>query len=179
MPEIIFYRSRPKALKMILGSLAFVLLGVWELQSGAVPAWIAWTSILFFGIGLPLGLFHFFDRRPQIIINEIGVFDRTTHADFINWELIQHAYPIKISGQPFICLVVDEQFKPSKKKSFLQRQIAKMNEAVGAQELNIQLAQVGKVDMTQLTEFILLMRTATRAERKEQLLKALQQKSTR
>jgi len=172
MTEIKLYKSPWRAIKLILLSSIFVSLGLWGIMKGNLPPWIAWISIGFFGLGYPVGLIHLFDRRPQIIINETGIFDRTTHMDFINWEIIQDAYPIDISGQKFICLVVDDQFKPSRKKGKRYQMTAKLNEAIGAQELNISLGQI-RIDVIKLTEFILLMRSATRSDKDELITKAL------
>lgn len=137
-----------------------------------MPAWLAWFAIGFFGMGYPVGIFHLFDKRPQIIINEIGIFDRTTHKDFINWEIIHDAYPLSIEGQKFICLVVDEQFRPSKKKGLFYRQAVRLNQAIGAQELNLSLGQIG-IDVEKLTQFILLIRTVKNPDRNELMRKAL------
>jgi hypothetical protein len=125
-------------------------------------------SMCFFGLGYPVGLFHLFDRRPQIIINEIGIFDRTTYKDFINWGVIQGAYPINISGQKFVCLVVDEQYEPSTKKGKLYKSVSNLSKEIGAQELNISLGQI-TVDEVKLTEFILTMINVTPENRQEKL----------
>lgn len=125
-------------------------------------------SIGFFGLGYPVGLFHLLDRRPQIIINEIGIFDRTTYKDFINWEVIQGAYPIDISGQKFVCLVVDEKYEPSTNKGKISKSVSNFSKEIGAQELNISLGQI-TVDEIKLTEFILTMINVRPENRKEKL----------
>ncbi|GAB3822932.1 STM3941 family protein [Pontibacter rugosus] len=130
-----------------------------------------WFSTCFFGLGIPVGIFHLFHRRPQIIINEVGIFDRTTHKDFINWEIIRDAYLINIHGQKFISLKVDDNFKPSRKKGKLYKGAARFSEAFGAQELNISLGQV-RIDVTKLTEFINAMSKADKNAKRE-LIKTL------
>ncbi|HXD91666.1 MAG TPA: STM3941 family protein [Bacteroidia bacterium] len=172
MTEIKLYKSRWRAIKLMLLCSVFVALGLWGILYSDMPAWMAWLNIGFFGLGYPVGLFHLFDRRPQIIINEIGVFDRTTHKDFINWEIIKHAYLIDIHKQKFICLVVNDAFKPSQSKNKLYKKTAEFSEAIGAQELNISLGQI-KIDPKKLTEFILLMLTATKPDKTALLTKTL------
>ena len=174
MKEIKLYKSPLRAIKLILLCSIFVAIGVWVIRTGDMPTWIAWPTTVFFALGYPVGLFHLFDRRLQIIINEMGIFDRTMHKDFINWEIIQDAYIIDIHGQKFICLVVDEQFKPSKRKGRLYRQAAKLSKAIGAQELNLSLGQI-KIDVPRLTEFILLMRTAKRPDKSDSVTKELKE----
>ena len=151
--DIKLNKSPWKAIKMILLCSIFVFGGIFLLTNSDAPEWTAWMCIGFFGLGYPIGLFHLFDRRPQIIINEIGIFDRTTYKDFINWDVIQGAYLIGISRQKFICLVVDKKYEPSAKKGMFYKTLSKYNKELGAQELNISLGQI-TVDEIKLTEFI-------------------------
>ncbi len=174
MTEIKLYKSNWRAIKLILISSIFVCLGFWGILTGNMSTWMAWLSIGFFGLGLPIGMFHLFDKRPQIIINEIGIFDRTTSKDFINWEVIQDAYIIDIHRQIFICIIVGENFKPSQTKSKLYQQTAKLSEAIGAQELNISLGQIN-INPDKLLQFILLMRTATKPDKSELINQTLQE----
>ena len=172
MLEIKLYKSPWKSVKLILQCSIFVAIGIWGLMAGEMPALLGWLCIGFFGLGYPVALFHLFDRRPQIIINPVGVFDRTTHKDFINWEIIKDAYIIDIYRQKFICLVVDEQFKPSKKKGMMYQKTAKLNEYIGAQELNLSLGQI-KVNAQRLNSFILAMLHASKPYQEELLKNAL------
>lgn len=174
MKEIKLYKSPLKAVRLILLSSIFVIGGILGINNGFQPAWVNWLCICFFGLGYPVALFNLFDRRPKIIINELGIFDRAVHKDFINWEIIRGAYIIDIHRQKFICLVVDEEFKPSRKKSKFSRKIAALNEAIGAQELNINLSEI-KIDVNRFAEFILLMRNATKPERDSLLVKAIKE----
>jgi hypothetical protein len=176
MAEIKLYKSPWKALRLLALSMPFVAFALWSILKEDVGDGKAleWFTLCFFGLGVPISLFHLFDRRPQIIINEIGVFDRTIHTDFINWELILNAYPVNIYNQNFICLEVNNEFKPSKKKGLLYRRVARLNENMGFQEINLNLGQIS-IDADKLTKFILAMSNAESFERKEQLV--LSQKS--
>jgi len=154
--DIKLYKSPWRAIKLILLCSIFVIGGVFMLTKTDTPKWVCYLNIGFFGLGYPVWLFHLLDRRPQIIINEIGIFDRTTYKDFINWDVIQDAYPIDIHGQKFVCLIVDEKYEPSTKKGKLVKSLSKFSKDIGAQELNISLGQI-KIDEIRLTEFILTM----------------------
>jgi hypothetical protein len=162
--ELKIYKSPWNAIKLLVGCSMFVALGFFLLREPNTPRWVAWLSIGFFGLCLPVGLFQLFDRRPQIIVNELGIFDRTTHRNFINWEIIQDAYLVEIHKQPFICLIVDEAFEPSRTKGKFGRSLAQLNKAMGFQELNITLGYVS-VNAERLAEFILAMRSAEKPER--------------
>src|SRR4030095_12859743 len=142
MAEIKLYKSPWRAIKLILLCSIFVVGGYFMVIDEDAPKWIGWFNIFFFGLGYPVGLFHLFDRRPQIVINEIGIFDRTTYADFINWEVIQGAYPIDIHGQKFVCLVVDGKYEPSTRKGKFAKTMSSISKDIGAQELNISLGQI-------------------------------------
>jgi hypothetical protein len=142
MDEIKLYKSKRKALRIFLLATPLIAAAIWmilRVESSNVDRIMGWIGTLFFGFAVFVGVFHLLDKRPQIIINEIGIYDRTMHNTFINWEIIKNAYPINIHGQHFICLVVPENFKPSNKKSIFYKSFAKLNELIGAQELNIHL----------------------------------------
>lgn len=164
MLELKLYKSPWKAIKLLLGCSAFVALGVFLLCQPDAPRLAAWLSIGFFGLGIPASIFQLLDRRPQIIINEVGIFDRTAHRDFINWEIIQDAYLVELNRQPFICLVVDAAFEPSRTKGSLGRGMAALNKGLGFQELNISLGFV-RVNVERLAAFILAMQMAEKPER--------------
>ncbi|WP_299136759.1 STM3941 family protein [uncultured Tenacibaculum sp.] len=174
MIEIKLYKSKKKALKLFFLSIPFIVIGIWMItraESSETYRIMGWIGTCFFGLAIPVGLFHLFDKRPQVIINEIGIYDRTTHSEFINWEIIKDAYSINIYGQHFICLLVPGNFRPSKKKSKFYKGIAKLNEELGAQELNIQLGQL-EMDTIKLTEFIIAMTHAEKSKKAE-LIKTL------
>ncbi|RAV99239.1 STM3941 family protein [Pseudochryseolinea flava] len=163
--EIKLYKSRWKAIKLILLCSIFVVMGIFLLVYNKSPSWVAWMSIGFFGLGYPVGFFHLFDRRPQIIINEIGIFDRMAYRDFINWDVMLSAYPINIHGQKFICLIVDPKFEPKiKAKKFVKQ----LNKEIGAQELNISLGQI-QIDEKRLIDFIMKMIALPQEARKSNL----------
>ena len=171
MIEFKLYKSPLKAIKLILLCSIFVFCGIWLVTSTDALAWVGWLNIGFFGLGYPIGLYQLLVRRPQIIINTLGIFDRTTHRDFINWEIIHHAYLADVHGQKFICLVVGERFEPSQNKSKLYKGLKNISKGMGFQELNISLGQV-KIDEEKLMEFILAMAQADKSK-KEELLKTM------
>jgi len=172
MLEYKIYKSPWKVIKPILLCLLFVLLGIFILNRPDPPTVLAWLTILLCGLALLVGLFHLLDRRPQIIINEAGIFYRTTRKHFVNWEIIQDAYVAEVHSQKFICLVVDQQSKPSTLIGKLLKRMAVFSKALGFQKLNIPLVYA-KVDAERLTNFILAMRTADRPNRETILQEAL------
>jgi hypothetical protein len=164
MTEYKLYKSPWKAIKLLAVCSLFVAAGFFILSAGKASPVMAWLTIGFFGLGIPIGLFQLLDRRPQNIVNEVGIFDRTAHHNFINWEIIRDAYIVKVQQETFICLVVPEEFEPSSHKSPFKKRMAGLSKAIGFQELNISLGNV-HVDAERMAEFILAMRSAEKRGR--------------
>lgn len=166
MTELKIYKTATKGLKLLGMSLPFVLLGVWmifESKLGSSDYIMGWIGTCFFGLGIPIGLIQLFDRRPQILINENGIWDRTTKQDVIKWEQIIDAYPLDIFDQKFVSIVSDDSFV-FKKKTY--KWATKLNRAIGAQNLNLHLGQTS-VDENELTELIKNLAKAEKKSRRE------------
>jgi hypothetical protein len=153
MKEVKLYKKTWKGLKIFALTLPFIVIGIWMLiatESNSSDKIGGWFLILFFGLGIPVGLFQLLDKRPQIIIDENTIWDRTTNQDEIKWEQIQDAYPLDIYGQKFISLVVDDTFVFKQKQ---YKWALKINKAIGAQKLNLHLGQL-KINENKMTAFI-------------------------
>ena len=74
MTEVKLYKTTLKGLKIFALTIPFVIIGIWMIIKDESSGWLI---TLFFGLGIPVGLSQLFDRRPQIIINENGIWDRT------------------------------------------------------------------------------------------------------
>ena len=164
MTEIKLYKSNWKGIKLIALTLPFFIIGIWMIskeQNGTFDYYMGWFITSFFGLGIPLGIFTLFDKRAQIIINEIGIFDRTLKQGIIKWEQIIEAYPIDIHDQKFISIVVDETFEFKKRQ---YKWAEKLNELVGAQKLNLNLSQI-EIDENKLSELINKISNSEKNER--------------
>jgi hypothetical protein len=159
MEEIKLYKAKTKAVKLLALTIPFVVGGIWliTIDKGLV----GWLGTLFFGLGIPIGIFHLFDKRPQIIINESGIWDRTTKQDIIKWEQIIEAYPIDIHGQKFISLVVNDSFVFKQKQ---YKWAEKISNVIGVQRLNLSLGQLN-INAMKLSEFIKEMINSDKSER--------------
>lgn len=164
--EYKLYTSPWKAIRIMLLCSVFVVPSVLFLIYGdGTETWISWMCIGFFGLGYPAGAYVLFDRRPQIIVNEVGIYDRTVLKDFINWELIHDAYIGKINNACFIALVMKDNVDLT---GIVNATAAGLNKALGFQELNINLSNV-KVDEARLAQFIVAMSRADKQERRNHL----------
>lgn len=165
MTEIKLYKTSPKGLKLIGMTIPFVLIGIWMITNepfGTFEYIMGWICTCFFGLGIPVGLFQTFDRRPQIIINENGIWDRTTNQDEIKWEQIIEAYPLDIFDQKFISMVTEDTFLFNNKQ---YKWASKINKTVNAQKLNLHLGQIN-IDVNHLTDLINKLSKANKEERK-------------
>lgn len=166
MTEVKLYKKPLKGLKIFALSIPFIAIGFFAISKevvGTTNYIMGWLCICFFGLGIPIGLFQTFDRRPQIIITENGIWDRTTKQDEFKWEQIERAYPLNIHQQKFVSLKLDKSFVIKKK---LYKWAGKLNKAVGAQEINLHISQL-KIDENKMADFINEMKKAKRENRDE------------
>ncbi|CAM3410321.1 STM3941 family protein [Aequorivita lipolytica] len=165
MKEIKLYKTTAKGLKIIGLTIPFVVIGIWMITQdspGTINYIMGWFGVCFFGLGIPVGLFQIFDKRPQIIINENGIWDRTTNQDEIKWEQIIVAYPIDIFGQKFVSIVADNTFIFKKKQ---YKWAAKINKQIGAQQLNLNLGQIN-INVNTLNDLINKLSKSEKEERR-------------
>ena len=105
-----------------------------------------------------------FDRRPQIIINKIGIWDRTMNQDLINWEYIKDVIqPIDISGQSFIPLIVDEQFIRRKKN---YQWAINLSKSYGAKDINLNISYI-KLNIEKFMTLLNILQTVEIESRDE------------
>lgn len=153
MTKIEFHKSTSKKLALIGMCIPLVLIGIWMITTetyGTTNYILSWIVICLFGLGIPIGIYQLFYNEPQIIITEIGVWDKTTKQDEIKWEQIVTAYPLDIFDQKYISIIADNTYVFKKKQS---KFAAKINEKIGAQQLNLNLALID-VEVNKLSDLI-------------------------
>lgn len=170
MEEVRLYKRSEKGLKTLGLTAALVAMGVWLVSkdSGNTASHvIGWVCICFFGLGIPVGLFQTLDRRPQIIITENGIWDRTIRRDEIKWEHIKRAYPLNVYKQQFVSLVVEDA-NAMQQPSY--QWADRLNEAIGAQKINLSVSQL-RIDAQQLSVFINAIIASEKRDRRSLLKK--------
>jgi len=165
--EIKLYKSPKKAFKLIFVSSLLAVCALFVLMTLDAPTRVWYPVIGVCGLGYPVALFHLFDRRPQIVINEIGIFDRCTCKDFINWDVIQRAYAMDVFVGGYVCLIVDNKYLSSIKKAQVDRPFMIFPE-IDAHQIDISVGQLA-VDEFKLAEFIMKMSKLRPENRKENL----------
>lgn len=150
MGEIILYKSPLKALRLIALSSLLVVPSIVIIITQDNPKNIFWICAIFFSLGYIVGFINLFDRRPQIIINSNGIWDRSLKFETILWNDILDAYGIEIGSQKFIALVVTPQIAERKK---LHKWAERINRSVNAQKINLYSGNV-KVNNQKLLDAI-------------------------
>lgn len=114
MTQILLYKKPFGGLILFLLTIPFIAIGIYLIvkepigSSSNILGWI-WTA--FFGLIIPFGLIKTSDKREQIIINENGIWDRSTNQVTIKWEQIVSAEPMRVYKQHYVKVLVDETFK--------------------------------------------------------------------
>ena len=146
MQEIKLYNSTGKNLLYLLSCSVFVAIGIWMVLSSdeTLKFVIGILSILFFGIGLVLIPTRLFDRKPRVIINDEGIFDRTLDIGTIEWQDIKDAYLQSVHGTEFISLDLEDNNKYLQRTSKTKAKIASYNEFFGFETINVNLGGVNR-----------------------------------
>jgi hypothetical protein len=162
MKEIKLYKSPIKSIRLLFLSSLLVLINVWLLYEGENSK-IYWFGLFLFGIGFIIGMFNVLDRRPQIILNKVGIWDRAIREDVIKWEYIEDAYETDFQKQVFISIVTNNGFIKKKKTYSWASWI---NKKVGAQDLNLILTYIN-VDIEKLITLINILKIEPLEKREE------------
>lgn len=141
----------------------FVIFSLYDLYRGEAGI-IDWVSLFFFGAGGLVGLYLIFDRRPVVIISEIGILDKRISKKVFNWEIIQDAYLNMISDQWFICLIIDDTVTPHKDHGTVYRILEEFNVNMGFQKYNILVSPLN-AKREKLLALILSLRILEKADR--------------
>lgn len=169
MKEIKLYNSITKpALRLLLFA---TLLGVSIYVSRSFAAnWLVWTGLVLFGMPAVINLFLLADRRVRLVISSKGILDKAVHNDVVGWAVIKDAYAVSVYGRQFICIPVDDGFKPVSGRDNIYKRLALFTKSLGAKELHLSLNNMD-VNAEKMAAFIVRMKAATDMER-EQLLSA-------
>jgi len=133
--------SKKKLILMLVGSIAFVLLGLWLfIEADNLSGWraknptytriIAIAAVLFFGACTVFIFRKLFDNKPGLIIDNVGLTDNSSgvSAGQILWSDIKSIKVIEIHRQKIIMLKVkNPQDYIDRQTSGLKRKMMQMN----------------------------------------------------
>ncbi|GAB2802970.1 hypothetical protein GCM10027275_56400 [Rhabdobacter roseus] len=117
MERIEIYSSKKKSLLLLIGSIAFVAIGVWLLlEADNFTGWrarnpiftrgIAIASIIFFGLGIFVGIKRLIKSEIALIIDSKGlnVNPKKSLTEFIKWTDIKGFEEIKIQSTRIVII---------------------------------------------------------------------------
>lgn len=148
--RVVIYPSRAKMSLVLLGSIAFVVIGVWIGTPAGARGLAVWKVVIASYVGVPFfavcGLYAAYRlaiRRPALEIDSTGITDAASAvgAGRLRWDEVDHVVLYKYSGQSFLGIV------PRNLEIFLSRQpvvrrfLTKLNLALGCAPINV--PQVG------------------------------------
>jgi len=113
-----------------------------------------WSGIIFFGGCALVAVWQLIDSRPRLIIDEVGIFDRTLGVGVIPWAEIQGAYLRSVSGNDFICLHLRDSDRYLQRTNAVKRALAGANAALGFTPISLNLSGVA-ADSNDILELIL------------------------
>ncbi|WP_291722689.1 STM3941 family protein [Bernardetia sp.] len=163
MEEIKLYKSPRQGFFLFLVGFIFFVIGVVMISDN--NSFEGWMCTIFFGLCALFGLYVILDKKPQVIINETGIWQRTAFwkkhnlDNIIEWSSIKEVYTRSVNSNEFLCLVLTEKIE--KKPSLLQ----KFNKNMGFQDININLGLI-RVDEHKLAEFVNQMLYANEEQKK-------------
>ncbi len=148
-----------------IGSAGFALAGVLMITTERHPC-VGWLTAGFFGPGALLLGWQIFDRRPRLVIDSDGVFDRTIGIGRIDWDDIESAHLNSTNGNDFICLVLRDPSLYVDQMSWLRRKLASANAALGFSSVTLNLSgiTISPEEVLQLVTGYILKHQITRED---------------
>jgi hypothetical protein len=169
MNEIRIYKSIWKGLKLLAGCLLFVVLGICMILHDPDSQWLGWLGTCFFGLGIPVGLFMVFDRRPSVIINEEGITIRNLKKIFLEWQHISEAAMMSTNKSQMICLYLKDGFSLNTGKVGFRKKMHQLNKNMGYGDAAIPVFNL-KVNPERLLNLVVMLINAESPERKNLLI---------
>jgi hypothetical protein len=127
-------RSNGKGVMLTLGSLAFVVAGVWMLvrggrHEGLPTPIIGGVAVVFFGACLVYGVRVLLDRSPGFVLRADGFEDRSSGVavGFVPWRDVREIAVMSITGQRFITVRVNNPEVYAARGSAIQRLARRAN----------------------------------------------------
>lgn len=160
--RLVIYPSRAKMSLVLLGSIAFVVIGIWIGTPGVARGVPIWKVVIASYIGVPFfavcGLYAAYwlsSHRPALEIDSTGITDAASAlgAGRLSWDEVDHVVLYKYSGQAMLGIV------PRSLDIFLSRQhavrrcLTKLNLALGCAPINV--PQVGlRMSVAELADLL-------------------------
>ena len=137
MNRIEIYTSKKKSIPLLIGSIAFVALGIWLLlEADNLPRNPIYTrgigvvSILFFGLGIFVGIKRLIKSEIALIIDPIGlnIDPKKSLTEFIKWDEILGFKEIKIRSMRVLIIgVKNPEYWLEKETNTIRKKMMQFN----------------------------------------------------
>ncbi len=141
MDRIEIHTSKKKSMLLLIGSIAFVALGIWLLMDAnnltggrsknpIIIRGIGISSIIFFGLGIFVGIKRLIKSEVALIINQngINVNPKKSITEFIKWEDILGFEEIKIQSTRILIIAVkNPEYWLEKETSTIRKKMMQFN----------------------------------------------------
>ncbi len=148
--RVVIYPSRAKMSLVLLGSIAFVVIGVWIATSDVARGLAIWKVVIASYVGVPFfaacgfyAIYRLATHRPALEIDSTGIADSASAvgAGRLSWEEIDHVVLYKYSGQAMLGIVPKNLDIFLSRQPVVRRSLSKLNLALGCAPINV--PQVG------------------------------------
>lgn len=164
--ERVIRKSRKKAVTItIAGFLAGIAGGL--ILHYVHDVVLGWCFVIAAGLTLLYGIGSLADRRPYIILTELGLTDLFTVREEIAWEAILHADDFYYRGQYWVRLLLDRNYKPQIGTTGFRR-FDRIYQARGFRPVYLRMMGL-EMDSMQLVALIRKMKQAELPQRVELL----------
>lgn len=144
MEEVVYFPSKKKLTLAAIGSLVFVLVGIWMLTDesaslGPFERMTGAAAIVFFGLCLVYVIYRLVVNKQALTINRAGIVDNASAVSvgFVAWEEIACATIYSQSGNRFIGIELKSPDAFLSRVGPAKRKLLNLNLAVGAPLMNI------------------------------------------
>lgn len=131
--------------------------------------WLGWMGTCFFGLGIPVGLFMVFDRRPTVIMNEKGITIRNLKKIILEWQHINEAALISTGKSQMICLYMKDGISLDSGRVGFRKKLYHLNKNMGYGDASIPVFNL-KVDPERLLILVVMFINADSPDRKNLLI---------
>lgn len=148
--RVVIYPSRAKMSLVLLGSVAFVAIGVWIGTPGVARGLPIWKVVIASYIGVPFfaacglyALYRLATHRPALEIDSTGITDAASAvgAGRLSWDEVDYIVVYKYSGQSMLGIIPRNLDIFLSRQSLIRRSLTKLNLALGCAPINV--PQVG------------------------------------
>jgi hypothetical protein len=164
--------NKTKSLFIILGSLAFVLGSMWiysiaDSQTDWPPLVlkvVSITGLLFFGLGIILGVKKLIDKHPGLIIDEHGILNASGFGkpQFIPWETVTSFRLIEIERTKLIQVFINNAEEVLSRQNQWRQKMMRMSQSQYGTPISISCVTL-KIDSGKLLQLLLERQSAVKA----------------